>query len=98
MLTLAAIWYNCDQDEPSEPFFLDLPDCSEQPTLAELCNALQDWYYQRCAEDYKQQRESDPEDDTTIESTDIVVDTAPGWGHFGVSHNKDLYPSLFATI
>ncbi len=42
MIRCAAIGYSCDQNEPSRPFVLDLPD---NPTWPEITTVLTDVFY-----------------------------------------------------
>ncbi len=46
-MQVAAISYMCDQNEPSEPFLLEL-DCPETPTKEELAAALVAAYREVC--------------------------------------------------
>lgn len=57
MFTVAAIWYEVDQNAPSTPFLLNL-DCSANPTMDELDRAIIDFFTGVCEQENKEYLEN----------------------------------------
>lgn len=79
MLTLAAIHYLCDQNEPSRPFLVELQSCTEYSTLDEIVSSLKDYVLEDVTEDYN----SDPECREKPTLDDLLVETDLVDGNYG---------------
>ncbi len=99
-MSCAAIWYACDQNEPSRPFVLKLPVLN---TVADITESLRQYFLKQGKAEAEEEQKSDPDyepRDLTLSDVVCGPDTQYGksWGDLCAffAHDPDnvMYVSL----